>query len=372
MRNVYPLHFFLGANSPSGFVSFSDELTAFSEEGRLFVIKGGPGTGKSTMVRAAAQALSGPEPEFEYIHCSSDPESLDAVIFPKSGVVLADATPPHVIEPQHPGACETVVNLCACWDEEALQRRRPEILSLCRQNAACHQQCVRFLSAAHSLLSDNTSIALACTDTAKIARTAANIIGRECRRRRGESVERRRLLSAVTPQGNVGLTETLAGFSRIYYVKDPYGAASNLLMAALRALLMECGVTLYSCFCPLSPYGKLDHILVPELELAFVTGSRAFPLEMLPEPYRVVSFSRFTDMEALARRRQRLRFNRRAAGEILDAAARSLRRAKGIHDLIEAEYAAAVDFAAVEELSGRTIHTALECVQGCGVRAAEQ
>ena len=366
MSMRYPLHFFLGANSPSGFVSFPDELTAFTEEGRLFVIKGGPGTGKSTLMRAAAGALADREPEIEYIHCSSDPDSLDAVIFPRSGIAMADATPPHVIEPQYPGACETVVNLCACWNEELLQQNRREILSLCRQNAACHQQCVRFLNAAHSLLSDNASIALACTDTAKIARTAANIIARECRRRRGQSVEKRRLLSAVTPKGNIGLTETLAGFSRIYYIKDPYGAASNLLLAALRALLLECGVTVYSCFCPLNPCGKLDHILVPELGLAFVSGSRAFPLEELPEPYRVISFSRFTDMEALSRRRQRLRFNRRAADEILDAAVRSLRRAKGIHDLIEEHYSAAVDFSAVEELTARTIRSARLAAEGEG------
>ncbi|MGI5893776.1 MAG: hypothetical protein ACOX6P_04195 [Candidatus Merdivicinus sp.] len=359
MNFEHPLHFFLGANSPSGFVSFSDQLTSMTEEGLLFPIKGGPGTGKSTLMRTAAQFLSEQEPFFEYIHCSSDPDSLDAVIFPDSGIAIADATPPHVIEPQYPGACESVVNLCACWDEEILQQNRMEILSLCKQNSACHQQCVRFLSAAHSLLADNTSIALACTDTAKIAKTAANIVARECRRRRGESVEKRRLLTAVTPKGNIALLQTLAAFPRIYYIKDPYGAASNLLLTALRALLMECGVTIYTCFCPLNPYGKIDHLLIPELGLAFVTGSRAIPLESIPEPYRVISFSRFTDMEALSRRKQRLRFNRRAADEILDAAVRSLRRAKNIHDRIEEAYGKAVDFEAVQEISALTIEKAL-------------
>lgn len=355
-----PLHFFLGANSASGFVSFTDELVSMAERGRLFLIKGGPGTGKSTMMHHAAEILSDQEPGFEYIHCSSDPDSLDAVIFDRSGIAITDATPPHVIEPQHPGACETVVNLCSCWDEEILQEERAELLALSRQYSACQQQCVRFINAAHSLLSDNASIALSCTDPAKIAKTAANIIGRECRRRRGISTEKRRLLSAVTPKGNIGLLETLQSCPRIYYIKDPYGASSNLLLTALRSLLMECGVTLYTCFCPLNPHGKIDHILVPELGIAFVTGNRAFPLELLPEPYRVISFSRFTDMEALSRRKQRLRFNRRASEEILDAAVRSLRRGKSIHDAIEQLYAKAVDFTAVQELAAHTIETAAQ------------
>lgn len=352
-----PMHFFLGANSPAGFVSFYDELTSQAGEGRLFVIKGGPGTGKSTLMRRMAEALSRREAEMEYIHCSSDPDSLDAVIFPRSGIAAADATPPHVIEPQCPGACETVVSLCGCWDEELLQERRQEITSLCRQNSLCHQQCVRFLSAAHSLLSDNMSIAVNCLDTRKIAKTAAGIVARECRRRkRGPSVEKKRLLTAVTPKGNIGFPETVAALCpRLYYIKDPYGAASGMLLASIRSLLMEYGLTLYTCFCPLSPRQKIDHILVPELGLAFVTACKALPPEKLPEPYRVVSFTRFTDMEQLAVRKQRLRFNRRAAEELLEAAVRSLRRAKSIHDLIEREYGAAMDFEAVEKAARTAI-----------------
>lgn len=360
MMQEQPMHFFLGANSPAGFVSFYDEITAQAENGHLFVVKGGPGTGKSTLMRRTAAALSQKEHNFEYIHCSSDPDSLDAVLFPESGVMMADATPPHVIEPQHPGACETVVNLCACWDEELLQSRRAEILSLCRQNALCHQQCVRFLSAAHALLSDNMSIAVNCLDTRKAAKTAAGIVARECRRRkRGESVEKKRLLSAITPKGNIGFPETIAALCpRVYLLKDPYGAASSLLLAAIRSQLMEYGLTIYTCFCPLSPRQKIDHILVPELGLAFVTAGKAFPLEKLPEPYRVISFTRFTDMEQLTLRKQRLRFNRRAAEELLEAASRSLRRAKNLHDLIEKEYGAAIDFEKLEQVTQETLERA--------------
>lgn len=360
MMLEHPMHFFLGANTPSGFVSFYDEITNQIETGRLFVIKGGPGTGKSTLMHRTAAALSENEKNFEYIHCSSDPDSLDAILFPKSGIMMADATPPHVIEPQYPGACETVVNLCSCWDEEMLQSRRAEVLALCKQNSLCHQQCVRFLNAANSLLADNRSIAVNCLDTRKVAKTAVGIVSRECRRRkRGNSVEKKRLLSAITPKGNLGFPETIAAMCpRMYLIKDPYGAASSLLLAAIRSQLMEYGLTIYTCFCPLSPYQKIDHILVPELGLAFVTAGKAFPTEQLPEPYRVISFTRFTNMEQLAAKKQRLRFNRRAAEELLDAAVRSLRRAKSLHDLIEKEYGSAMNFAKLEDIWETTIRQA--------------
>ena len=57
-----------------------------------------------------------------------------------------------------------------------------------------------------------------------------------------------------------------------------------------------------------------------------------------------MSFTRFTDMEQLGKRKQRLHFNRRAAGEILDAAVRSLKRAKILHDAIEKWYTAPMEF----------------------------
>lgn len=350
------LHFFLGANTPIGFVSFYDEITKTTPDSRNFLIKGGPGTGKSSLMKRIREEFAPSEDFPESIHCSSDPDSLDALILPNAKTALADATPPHVIEPQYPGACETVVNLCSCWDEDALQSRRKEILTLSRQIAACHQQCVRFLSAAHSLLSDNYVFALNCLNPKKIAKTAAGILSRECRRKKdGSAVEKRRLLSAVTPKGILCFTETIRTLCpRIYLIKDPYGAASNLLLTAIRSLLLQYDVTLYTCWCPLNPYGKIDHILVPELGLGFVTAGSSFPMEEFPEPYRVVSFTRFTDLEELSRKKQRLRFNRRAANEILDAAARSLRKAKLLHDGLEKIYTSAMDFDACEALTKQT------------------
>ena len=63
-------------------------------------------------------------------------------------------------------------------------------------------------------------------------------------------------------------------------------------------------------------------------------------------------------MEQLTLRKQRLRFNRRAAEELLEAASRSLRRAKNLHDLIEKEYGAAIDFEKLEQVTQETLERA--------------
>lgn len=89
------LRFFLGANTPQGFVSRFDQLASVEDGWRVLVIKGGPGCGKSTMMRKVAERLGEEYGEVELIHCSSDVDSLDGVIVPALRFAIADGTPPH-------------------------------------------------------------------------------------------------------------------------------------------------------------------------------------------------------------------------------------------------------------------------------------
>jgi len=95
--NDAALHFFLGANSPDGFVSRFDRLADEDDSWRCYIIKGGPGSGKSTLMKKTAEYLMGKGEQIEIIHCSSDVESLDGIICPGLKISFADGTPPHVI-----------------------------------------------------------------------------------------------------------------------------------------------------------------------------------------------------------------------------------------------------------------------------------
>ena len=89
------VQYFLGANSPSGFYSLYHELLPTEQADGIYIIKGGPGCGKSTLMRrVAALAEEAGEP-VEYILCSGDPASLDAVVLPEKRVALVDGTAPH-------------------------------------------------------------------------------------------------------------------------------------------------------------------------------------------------------------------------------------------------------------------------------------
>jgi len=354
--NLKIYDFFLGANSKNGFVSFFDELKENAESAfRSYLIKGGPGTGKSTFMRKAAALAELYEDAFELIHCSSDPGSLDGVILPKAAVTLCDATPPHTLEPRFPGAFEHVLPFTEAFDTEKLETHRKELLTIGKVYDNYQKQCVRLISAAASLLEDNHYTALAATDIDKVMRTAYRVFSREFKGQKGnEGKEHKRFLSAVTPEGLVFYKTTVTeNFKKIYAVADPYGAASNLFLSALRELLLQKGTEFYSCFDPIDPYEKLDHILVPEYGIAFVTVNGLLRLPAGTET-KNIHFNRFTDMEALALKKQRLRFNRRLAEEILKEASLTLKKARSIHDSMEEIYKSHVDFSFIDELYQKT------------------
>lgn len=99
MADLNYIQYFLGANSPSGFYSLYDQLLPPETARAIYILKGGPGCGKSTLMRAVAALARQAGEGAEYILCSGDPDSLDAVIFPNLAVALVDGTAPHGMAP---------------------------------------------------------------------------------------------------------------------------------------------------------------------------------------------------------------------------------------------------------------------------------
>lgn len=349
------LHFFLGANTPQGFVSRFDQLADASDGWRAFILKGGPGTGKSTLMKRMISQVEDRCPQIEMIHCSSDVDSLDGVIIPAIKTSIADGTAPHVIEPKYPGAFEQLVDLSGCWDEHLLYERRKEIMTLAARISRCHEHCCRFLAAAGSLLSDNWRIALDATEITKLQKAAARIASAEFKDGgNAPGHESVRFLSAVTNKGPVLFHETANALcSRIYLIEDSYGASSRLILNALRSRALESGLDIISCYCPLSPFEKLEHLFIPSLQLGFMTSNDFHHPDVVP--YKVIRSRRFTDEETLKKSRRRLTFNRKAAQQLLNEAAFLLAEAYELHNQLETYYIAAMDFSAVDSVISRLL-----------------
>ena len=123
---------FASSNSFYGFRSYFGE--AFDSEGydRIFVLKGGPGTGKNTLMRKCAELSEHSGYDTEKIYCSSDPRSLDGVIIGngRKKVAVLDGTAPHERDAVIPVAVDIIINLGDAFNKEGLTLAKKSIIEL--------------------------------------------------------------------------------------------------------------------------------------------------------------------------------------------------------------------------------------------------
>ena len=253
------------------------------------------------------------------------------------------------MEPDAPGADEVVVSLYHTIDAGKLSLHREEVKALFARNASLRSRAARYIASAGSLLLDSRRAEACCANFEKVRRYAKRLCTRMLPRLpdTARPSEELRLLSAITPKGLVfyhGTLQALADRSIVF--RDDYGAISRLLLELIRAEALARGYQIITCPCAMHPDDKIDHILIPELKLAFLTDNRWHPVQL--PGVQAVRCSRFLDRENLAGYRARLRFNERAAAELLEQASALMAQAKSCHDELETYYRAAVDFDKVD------------------------
>ncbi len=350
--------FFLGATTPKGFRSLFDTVYDPADGWRVYILKGGPGTGKSSLLGKIAAAIIESGQQTQIIPCASSPKSLDAVIFPDIKIMVVDGTAPHVLEPKYPGACELIVNLGEYYDAGELYKDRDKIISLFKENAAYHDRAKRYIAATGSLINDCYRLALDCTDTAKAAKFASAFARRELPSKKGCGKESMRFLSALTPFGMMFFEDTLHEMcDRVIAIEDEYGATSRVIMSVLRSAALSSGYDIITCPCPMAPDESIDHIIIPEASLAVCTSNRWHKVE---EATRHIHSRRFTDASALRSRKQRLSFNRRAAKELMISTCDILKEANTVHDRLEKFYINAMDFNGVQKIQCNIIQDLIE------------
>lgn len=347
--------FFLGANLKEGFVSYFDTLHNLEKGHFTYIIKGGPGTGKSGLMKRIAKHFEDKGFTVIYIPCSSDPLSLDGIIIPKLGVSLADGTAPHVMDPVYPGCRDEIVNVGSFWKGDFLAENEDEIISASKENKALLKKAARFISAAAEMQKDTFHCAFETVDSAKLGRFTTRFSARNLptvNQRTGQ--EYRCLISGITPVGRVIFKDTVTKLAdEIIAIEDEYGAASRMIIESVKASAILAGYDVIACYCPLHPKTKAEHLIIPKLSLAITTSNAAHRADF--EGVKRIHASRFYNKKLLDQRRERIIFNRKATVELVGEASDILAEAKLAHDKLEKNYIEAMDFSALDRVGDKLI-----------------
>lgn len=334
--------YFLAANSCEGFCEHFTDCYDFRDGWRAYIIKGGPGTGKSSFMKYIATKAEDKGYNVELCVCSSDPLSLDGVIIEDIKTVILDGTAPHTVEPKNPGVCEEILNLGEFWDGDILRHNKERIYEISALNKAHHKVASRYLFSAGELMKENLRIAREFTDKNKIDKFAKSLCKRYISACDGKGKEQIRFIGGITPMGVVSYLNTLAKtYKTKVIIEDKYGGASGLLMEKVREYALKKGHSIITLKSPFLPTLLTEHILIPELSLMFATENE---YNHIDSPDRRIHARRFTDLSLKKQYRSRMRFGDEVSRELFLGATAALADAKREHDNLEKYYIKAMDF----------------------------
>ena len=361
---ITPSICFAASNSASGFCNYYDRLFTATHPDYLYIIKGGPGTGKSHFMKMVARhaGMLG-YTVTEYL-CSSDPHSLDGLLLTAQGkpsVGFLDGTAPHGRDPSLPGAREEILDLGRFWRGGELRVRREEITGLSEAKAAEYTAAYRYLSAAGE--ADGVLDALL---TPCVRRDALDALAERILRDQPDGEAHRAipaLRRAISMKGSVTLTSfeeaAMSSGGRLIMAEDhPTRGGSGIAAELTRRLLSisrKRGLFVYVSYDPLTPH-KIDGLYYPRTGLCILSGcgqgnadGRSHPAEALEGlPIRHLHLRRYLDSERLRAVRPELRRAMSLRKSLLEAAEARLSMAATHHFALEELYASAMDFRAKE------------------------
>ncbi len=325
--------YFLGCASPAGFKSeFISQIQ--KQEYYTYILKGGPGTGKSTLMKKIANACD--DDKCELYYCSSDTKSLDAVVLTDKKIIVVDGTAPHVYDPLLPGVSQEVVNLGAFWNQNDLSEHKDLIRYYFDENASYHTRAKRCIQAVASLNANiyNTAASAIIKDKLDsfVSRLSNKLFSRPSTVKK--AAKEFKQISALTSYGY--LTQDIPESYTVYTLKDDYFAGSDYFLRALADIAVEHGIDVIVSKCYMLNESTYEHVLIPKLNIAFITSNFLNGCKI--ENRAIINFSRFYDKSIISNKKASISFDKKAVSEIFDEASTAVDTALDIHDEIEKFY----------------------------------
>lgn len=366
--------YFLGSNTRSGFKGYYEETTG--EIGRVYLLKGGAGTGKSSLIKKVMK--QGVERGFdcEAWHCSGDPNSLDGVYISALDVAVIDATSPHAVEPKMPSVKDDIINLLQCVSKDKIKGYRSVIEKLANSKKECYINGYEHLNIAFCHMAQNlravsssmnTSLIilkarefamdllseLKCLNDDKIEGSegvkSADDIGEMSRDSGVKGRVVKRFFRAITPDGIVVYDDHLKG-KTIWHIRGEVVSVDLFLRTALDIVKESVkgvneGLVIFS--------NPLDASLIDGFMIGDIVVTGYLESSDGAMVYDLRWYEGDFDKYALSRAKTKMK-------DEIDIAVDYFAKARGVHLGIERYYISAMDFDRANEMTDRLIDEIFE------------
>lgn len=343
-------HIFPGSNTPIGFFSYYNYILEQQDAERIICLKGGPGVGKSTFMKITGHEMLDKGYDVDFMHCSSDNNSLDGIVIKNLNVALIDGTAPHIVDPKNPGAVDMIVNLGDFWNEDGIRENREDVLNSNANIKFNFEKAYNFIGAARKMYDNMNSIYESALDEEEVYKVATSIVNdelshKELSKKKGKV--KKYFASAITPEGPINYVDSLVnGYNKIYVLKGPIGIGGERVLEIVSKSAQYRGFNVESYYCPMVPETKMEHLLIPDLKMAIVSSNSYHKLNV--NAYKTINLNDFIDWQSIKDYKNILDDSSRLMDELLQKGIERIQTSKKIHDVLENNYIPNMNFDAVE------------------------
>ena len=341
MSVKYKNAYFAAANTSNGFIGYFDKIFNPEKLDRIYILKGGPGTGKSRLMAEVGQKAEKLGHYVEYFLCSSDTNSIDGILIPSIKTAIIDGTSPHMTDPLFPGAAEEIINLGEFFDIKKLTEKKDEIIKLIRAKSELYSRAYAFLRCAGSIKREYDSMVSPYVLYKKMADFSSRIVkqipnGKELR-------ENVRITHAYGTCGEIFLDTFYKNAKKHFVIVDRYNT-SHILLSVIYEKLKEKDHDMTVSFSPDIPE-QIDGIYLNDQKISFTVGITA------SDGDKIINMCRFINKEGIQTHKKRLKFMDTAYNSVIKEALSYLSSVRVLHEQLEEIYISSMDFAKKEKMT---------------------
>ena len=346
--------YFAAANTANGFKSYFENIFNMQEIDKLYVLKGGPGVGKSTFMRKTAELCEKQGLTVEYFLCSSDPSSLDGIIVKEQKCAIVDGTSPHSVEAKLAGAYEEIIDLGKAWDTQKLFEKKQQLLSLSLHKKNCYKNAYDYLYVCKllkSILEDKVKPHILAEKLKKsAARLSKSILSDNSEASGKESI---RIINALSCKGKIHLCSFEDIADMCIFIKESkphYGIGIKYMNLVYEQAKKKGADMLVS----LSPFDSsvIDglYFVKEKVSVTLCSHTLAENCDRQGKKCRIVNVSRFLDTASISNTKAERKFIEKLYDAIEEKALEELKKAGDTHLLLETIYASCTDYTIVTKM----------------------
>ena len=348
--------YFAAANSGAGFVSYYADIFHPNQYDRLYLIKGGPGTGKSSLMRRVAAEAEKRGISVRRYACSSDPDSLDGVVVGENKFAMLDSTAPHTQDTMLPGAGDELIDLGQFWNTERLSRARREIIALNQRKKMAYTRAYDWLCGVQACEKNTIHLLEGCVDYPKLRKAVRRYLQGV---RSGAGNVKPALIDSIGMRGRVCF-DSMQSDSTFSYILTGTRGGGDIFLREVAGLCGEMQYDVDISRTPTDPT-RLNALCLRRDKVSFIDESCAAEKR---EQDKAINMERFWLPDQLRIVRGEVRQAARCREQLMKGAELAFADAREAHFAIEQIYIAAMDFAALNDYCNTLIERIFSAVQG--------